>query len=178
MQTFVQWRTEGRRAQGEVRGRQMQDSGSFDEEKSLKDCCCFFQSASSCFFQFLPVRAQRQPTGDEQHPEPGHHASFCGCRRGGRCETKHGRPPASRTPQCSPTVLLSQWTEWFPTCSASGCGATAQAPGRPSGEGLRGASLTSWKPQRNPDPQRAKFQNQPPFPACLSSSPLVDVSST
>lgn len=39
-----------------------------------------FQSASSCVFQFLPVRAQRQPTGDEQHPEPGHHASLCGCR--------------------------------------------------------------------------------------------------
>lgn len=147
-------------------------------KQSLKNCCCFCQSASSRLFQFLPVRAQRQPTGDEQHPEPGHHASFCGCRRGGRCESKHGRPPALGLLSVHPLFSISQWTEWSPTCNASGCGATAQAPGRPSGEERRGASLTSWKPQRNPDPHRAKFLNRPPSLACLSSSPLVDVSSS
>lgn len=50
---------------------------------------CFpSQSASSCFLQLLPVRAQRQPTGDEQHPEPWHHASVCHRSRGGRWEER------------------------------------------------------------------------------------------
>lgn len=77
----------------------------------------------------------------------------------------------------SPTVPPSQWTEWSPTCNASGCGATAQAPGHPSEEEHRDASLTNSKPQRNPDPQLEKFQSLPRSLACLSSSPLVDVSS-
>lgn len=61
----------------------------FLSDKAL-DYYLIFQSASSCVFQFLPVRAQRQPTGDEQHPEPRHHASFCGRCRGGRCDRKRG----------------------------------------------------------------------------------------
>lgn len=109
MQTFVQWREEGRWTQGEVRERQMPDWGSF-YGANLLIFFNFFQSASSCVFQFLPVRAQRQPTGDEQHPEPRHHASFCGCRWGGRCEKKHRKPHA---------LLLLNVKPQFTHCSPS-----------------------------------------------------------
>lgn len=112
IQTFVQWREEGRWTQGEVSGRQIQDWGSFYETNLLIFLYFFFffQSPPSCVFQFLPVRAQHQPTGDEQHPEPRHYASFCGCRWGGRCEKKHGFPHA---------LLLLSVKPHFTHCSPS-----------------------------------------------------------
>ncbi len=59
---------------------------------------------------------------------------------------------------------------WLTTCGAFDSGATAQAPGRPSGEALPDASLTSWRRQRNPDPQLEKSPSLPPSLACPSSS--------
>lgn len=56
----------------------------------LKSCMLTvfsWQSASSCVVELLPVRAQCEPTGDEQHPEPRHHASLRHLCRGGRWDS-------------------------------------------------------------------------------------------
>ena len=61
----------------------------FLSQALLTSWLCFpSQSASSCFVQLIPVGAQRQPTGNEQHPEPRHHASLRHICRGGRWDRR------------------------------------------------------------------------------------------